>query len=221
MVIKEVAQYLKRFAYKTMFVVKAIIDGDCRPQSKRDSFARRYTAYMDKINGYYCCQSAIVLSTREYLTEEQTSMVDELNKEAGKLDHMCLIINPDFYTKLQIELEMISAHDDNGHNTGYININIVRAEYQADYIIAHCYISGDTDMIFSTDSDFSALTGSNCICIRSMKGGGKKNDGKKNINVNVNEITSFVYEIVGSSNSQMNDTKKMLDKDNCSKNISW
>ena len=64
---------------------------------------------------------------------------------------------------------MISAHDDNGHNGGYMNNNIIQAEYQADYIIAHRYISGLTDMIFSTDSDFSALTDANCICVRSMK----------------------------------------------------
>jgi len=69
---------------------------------------------------------------------------------------------------------MISVHDYNGHKTGYVNANIVWAEYQADYIIAHRYISRDTDMIFSTDSDFSTLTGPNCICIRSMKAGGKR-----------------------------------------------
>ena len=38
--------------------------------------------------------------------------------------------------------------------------------------------------------------------------------------MNVNEITTCVYEIVGSSNSKMNDTK-MLDKDSRSKNMSW
>jgi len=100
MVIKEVAQYLKRFAYETGFIVTAVIDGDCRPQSKQDSFARRYAAYINKINGYYCRQSAIAFSKREYLTEEQASMLDELNKEAGKLDHRSVIINPDFCSKL-------------------------------------------------------------------------------------------------------------------------
>ena len=60
----EVAKFLKRFAHETGFIVTAVLDGDIRPQSKRDSFQRRFTSVMRKINGQYCRQYAMLLSAK-------------------------------------------------------------------------------------------------------------------------------------------------------------
>ena len=79
-------------------------------------------------------QSPITLSTKDDLNVDDLSVLEELNKEARKHDHRSLLINPDFYSKLQLELEMTSAHDDNGHNGGYVNNNIIQVEYQEYYM---------------------------------------------------------------------------------------
>ena len=71
-----------------------------------------------------------------------------LNKEAKRLDTNNLIIDIDFKTKLQQYLEDISAHEDNRINGGFVNKEVIKAEFQADYIIAYRVISGATDFIF-------------------------------------------------------------------------
>ena len=46
---------------------------------------------------------------------------------------------------------------------------MIKAEYQADYIMAKRYRLNKSDAILSTDMDFSALAGPRCICIKNYK----------------------------------------------------
>ena len=63
-----------------------------------------------------------------------------------------------------------------------MNKDVIKAEFQADYIIVYRVISGATDVIFSTDSDFAALTPNKSFCIKSMRldRGNKQKKKRKN-----------------------------------------
>ena len=58
--LEHTARYLKDLAVETGFLVTAVLDGDVRPHSKRDSFRRRFDSTMCLINGSYCRRAAMV-----------------------------------------------------------------------------------------------------------------------------------------------------------------
>ena len=60
--------------------------------------------------------------------------------------------------------------------------NIIKAEYEADYIMAYRFRNGMADLVFSTDSDMSALCGPSCISIRYF---GVKKDKKKKMRLSL------------------------------------
>ena len=124
---------------------------------------------MGKINGHYCRQYAMSLSAGVDKSGDNTVLLDILDKEAKRLDTNNLLVDVSFKEKLQHYLEEILAYDDNGMNNSIVNKEILKAEYQADYIIAYCVMSGGTDVIFSSDSDFAALTTQQSICIKGMR----------------------------------------------------
>jgi len=51
--VRAVAIFLKQLAADTGYVVTPVLDGDVRPQSKRDAFRRRYESTMSKVNGFF------------------------------------------------------------------------------------------------------------------------------------------------------------------------
>ena len=62
--VRDVAKFLKKLAADSGFIVTAILDGDVRPQSKRDAFNRRYQSTMARINSYYCRQLAMKIAAK-------------------------------------------------------------------------------------------------------------------------------------------------------------
>lgn len=52
--VRDVAQFLKDLAADTGYIVTAVLDGDVRPQSKRDAFKRRFDSSINRINAFYC-----------------------------------------------------------------------------------------------------------------------------------------------------------------------
>ena len=62
--VQDVASFLKWLASESGFIVTAILDGDVRPQSKRDAFKRRFESTMNRINSYYCRQSAMKITAK-------------------------------------------------------------------------------------------------------------------------------------------------------------
>ena len=52
--VRSVAIFLKQLAADTGYVITPIFDGDVRPQTKRDTFHWQYTAFMSKMNAFYC-----------------------------------------------------------------------------------------------------------------------------------------------------------------------
>ena len=66
----------------------AILDGDVRPQSKRDDFKRQYKSTINRINGYLCCQLAMKLTAIpvDKMTNEEKQKLDKLNDKAKTLE---------------------------------------------------------------------------------------------------------------------------------------
>ena len=88
------------------------------------------------------------LSAKVDKSHDDLVFLDLLNKESKRLDTNNLIININFKEKLQQYLEDISAHDNNRMNGGFVNKELIKAEFQADYIIVYRVISRATDIFF-------------------------------------------------------------------------
>ena len=101
-----------------------------------------------EINKQYCRHSAMLFSARVDKSGDDKVQLDLLDKEAKRLDTNNLIIDRNFKEKLQHHLEETSAHNDSGMNNELVNKEILKAKYQADYIIAYSVISGSTDVTF-------------------------------------------------------------------------
>ena len=167
--VNDVASYLKDLAYETGFCVTAVFDGDTRPHTKRDSFKRRFDHAMKITNSTFCRHSAMAIARKEQKSSEDLEKLSALNIEAKKLDDSRLMIATEFCEDLKGRLLDIMAHDENGSNGGYVSRDVIKAEYQADYVMALRFRSKECDLILSTDMDFSAIAGPNCICIKNMK----------------------------------------------------
>jgi hypothetical protein len=213
--VRGLASFLKQLAADTGFVVTAVLDGDVRPQSKRDAYKRRYRATMDRINSYYCRQSAMKIASSKPmkdLTNEERDKLDQYNKQAKKLEcsHRLEVPN-DLKDQLDAALLEIHAYTKDRQSGGYVNNNIIKAEFESDYIIAYRYRHKLSDIIYSTDTDMVALCGKHCISIRSFRD--EKNKTKQKRKERANDSENNVakeYDISLGSNVLMNKMKAYI-----------
>ena len=89
--------------------------------------------------------------------------------------------------------------------------NIIKAEFEADYIMAYRFRQGLSDLVYSTDADMSALCGPLCVSIRSF--GEEKSKKKRKKGKGDDETSSYIYEISGGSNTTMNTLKTCIHHD--------
>ena len=84
LLVRDVAIFLKQLAADTGYIVNAILDGDVRPQTKRDAFRRRYDSTMARVNSFFCRQSAMKIAAKpeNERTDEDRANLVEFNKEA-------------------------------------------------------------------------------------------------------------------------------------------
>ena len=154
--VRDVALFLKQLASDTGYVITAVLDGNIRPHTKRDAFQRRYTSTMNRINSYFCRQSAMRLASkkREDLTKDESKKLDLFNKEAKLLEASSKMQIPfDFKLQLELALEQVCAFSVDRESGGYVSRDILKAEFEADYLMAYRFRNGDSDCIFSTDSE--------------------------------------------------------------------
>ena len=84
----DVVSFFKSLAMEG-FIVTAILDGDIRPQSKRDAFKRRFDSTINQINSYYSCQPAMRVAAKsnaEISSAEKKKLVDLYNREDKALE---------------------------------------------------------------------------------------------------------------------------------------
>ena len=80
--------------------------------------------------------------------------------------------------------------------------DIIKAQYESDYVIAHRFQNKKSTIVFSSDADMVALCGSSCLVIRSfVEEKGSKRKRKKG----ETESACYVYEICGGSNTMMDE----------------
>ena len=74
--VRDAALFLKQLESYTWYVITAVLDGNVRPYTKGDALQRRYLSTMNRINSYFCCQSAMRLASkkREELTKHERKM---------------------------------------------------------------------------------------------------------------------------------------------------
>ena len=113
------------------------------------------------------------------MTKQEKEKLDTFNNEAKSLELTSrMSVPPNFMDMLDCALQEISAYSADRESGGYVCENMIKAEFEADYVMAYCYRQGLSDLVFSTDADMSALCGPSCISIQSFKEEKKKK--KKN-----------------------------------------
>ena len=139
-------------------------------------------------------------------TEAEKTAFREYNKEAKQLESSTRLNVPMwFQEELKTALEQIGAYFPDRLSGGVVSRNSVKAEYKSDYIIAYCCICNHmSTMIYSSDSDMTALYGPSCISIHSFR-----EESKQNKNTNgENEAPVFTYKISLGSNTIMHMIKE-------------
>ena len=220
-----VAEFLKRLAADTGYVVTPVLDGNVRPQSKRDAFKRRYESTMNRVNSFFCRQSAMKLAAkaeRDRSDEEKTKLV-EYNKEAKRLEKSGrLHIPPTFTDDLETALEEIGAYFPDRFTGGVVRREMVQAEYKSNYMIAYRVRNGLSTLVYSSDADMVALCGPETLCIRSFVEENKKRGSKrKRNNSEIDTSAIFTYEITGGSNSFMHEIKACISSNSQSSLIQY
>ena len=71
-----------------------------------------------------------------------------------------------FKNELYLALQEIDAHTCDRGSGGYVNDMIIKSKYEADYMLAYRFRIGQSDLVYSIDSDLCALCGHNFISIR-------------------------------------------------------
>ena len=59
----------------------------------------------------------------------------------------------------------VSAHTVDRQSGGYVSETILKAEFEADYLMSYQFRIGHSDLVYSNDSDISALCGTECLSI--------------------------------------------------------
>ena len=172
-IIGEMALFLKQIAHSGGFIVTVVLDGETRPDCKRASWDRRKDTSLSKINRMYCRFKVLELSSRlekEAMNENQRNEIKRelhaFNEAAKSLEKQCgrVSISKNFCDLLLICLRLNKGMKMN-ENGGYISSKIIRAKFQADYVIALRSLEKKNDFIYSSDSDFAVLLGDECVLI--------------------------------------------------------
>ena len=233
LIVGEMALLLKQIAHSGGFVVTIVMDGDNRPDCKRASLNRRKDVSLVKINRMYCRFKVMELSSRlekeamdENTRNEIKNELHDFNEAAKSLEKKCerVAIRDDFCDLLIHRLSLNNATKMN-ENGGYVSSKILKARFQADYVIALRSLEKKTDFIYSSDSDFAALLGNDCILIDQVvnkcRGLFKTKRRKKNEKQITLDATSFEVTLDGASNKKMMELEQRLGENKKISKITW
>ena len=189
----EMALLLKKIAHSGGFIVTVIMDGDSRPDCKRASWEQRKEVSLEKTNRLYCRLKVLEMSSRlekEKLTEdERKKMETELkayNQAAKSFENKSGKANiPPHFSKLLLRRLISNGATKMNERDGFVSPKIIKAKFQADYVISLQSLENKNDFIYSTDTDFCALLGNDCILIAKVQENSSviiKNDKRKKKN---------------------------------------
>ncbi len=210
--VHDTAKFLKSLAANTGYLVVPVLDGDLRPQSKRDAFRRRYNSTMDTINGFYCRQAAMKLASmpEDERTVTEKQKLDDLSKEAKRLDKTSRLIIPStFKDDLETQLDAIGAYIPDRTSAGKVSEDTIKSQFESDYVIAYRIRNNISDLIYSSDADMTALCGADKLCIRSFA---KEKGSRKKRKDGESDGAVFIYEITGGSNILMRAIKETINE---------
>ena len=230
MIVQEMALLLKQIAHSGGFIVTIVMDGDARPDCKRASWERRKEASLAKINRMYCRFKVIELSSRlenEAMNQEKRKETETelrlFNQAAASFEKKCgqVGISNNFCDLLMRRLRLNGSLKIN-ENGGFVSSQILKARFQADYVIAVRSVENKNDFIYSSDSDFAALLGNDCVLIDEVKNRGsrlmkkKKNKNAKDSQEIILDSTAFSVSLSGASNKKMMKLQQCLRGDDSS-----
>jgi hypothetical protein len=120
-----------------------------------------------------------------------------------------LYVPTTFLSDLDTALDEIFGYDTDRVSGGFVNREIIKAKFEADYIIAHRFRQGKSDLMYSIDGDLIVLCGPSCLAINSLQVE-KSSMKKQKRNDESQEV--LVYSITGGSNTYMRDLQHHIEQ---------
>ncbi len=227
-ILHRMVEYLRNIAYSGGFILTIIVDGDVRPDCKRDSWSRIKDREIDRVSRIHCRLKAMNLYQKikdNNASEVEKEDYENYKKTAKSLESKCakssLQIPKDFHSQLSQKLMALGACVPN-INGGFIHETVLKAKFQADSVIACRSVRGKSDFILSKDSDFPVLIGNRCILITNIsessskkRGRRKRNDEKEMMDecepVVLKDASTFQVDIAGCDNAKMKELHAKLE----------
>ena len=210
--------FMKTLAHTCGTIVTGVLDGDCRPDCKRDSWKRNRDIEISRIDAFYCLQSAMALAAQIDETgtsKKNTYKISQLDAEAKSLEKHSSknFVLHSFKTDLEERIFFLNAHIKHSNNGGYVNPCVIKSKYQADSFLAYHNIYNLSDFILSIDSKFTMYLGPLGVFIRDIDLKRKQGSKKNSVNTDIATIT-----IGGCINVTMEKINSVLTGRN---NITW
>lgn len=162
---------------------------------------------MNWINGYFCHQSAMEIAAipNHRISNEEKIKLELYNKEANALESSVKMSVPtNFIDNLETDLLENHRFSVDNQSEGFVSDDIIKAEFEANYIKAYHFRNGMSDLVFPTDSDMLTLCGLLYISIcyfdevkKDKKKKEKTSKGSKRKKDYVNIPQSLIFNISG------------------------
>jgi len=144
--------------------VIVVADGTSRPPTKRATVKRSASREHARISALMAKKElAMLLQSKHYTNDEKAAL--ERRVKTKERAAAAALPPLDFTKDLKDELEFLS--EDKDIQSTQIHLKI--AKQQADPLIARLLIDRMGQAIMSSDSDFAAYLGSNCLCIKNFR----------------------------------------------------
>ena len=159
MIVKEVSLFLRALAHQGPFVVTPVCDGDKRHHSKR--------AYVDRVSNWLRKSNEGLVARHQYISLEaeienlKAKGLDQVTEkhwgkkrkflaESKKMEQdggKFVPISSSFSSKLQKALQGLKSTEEELDLNGKVD-QVLKAQFQADYLIACRRLNGKSDIIF-------------------------------------------------------------------------
>lgn len=156
------------------FHVTCITDGISRPDCKRASWRRVKERIFSNLNSHYSRQMALSISQsmndKELDKYEKTKMrkeIKSLNNASENLYEEIIDFPTDFIANLETYLFSTKPNIPSSDH-GFVEENIIQAEYQADSLISYRVKNGISHIPFGNDNDYHILLGPEYIVMKGV-----------------------------------------------------
>lgn len=183
------------------FHVKGIIDGFKRPDCKRASWERMAQSEMCAVNAFLTRQLAQSLSaslesaSSDFERKSIAKEIKKLNAESVSNEKRVRISVPkDLKSQLEDLIFNYAGCHVGSYKEGSVDEDILQAEFQADSMMSKRLLNGETDLLFTVDSDVMGITGPDHFVVRNIDNAAKRKKGVEDLRCEIGGVGKALFE---------------------------